>query len=558
MKQLFLTEKSAKRKVEFTLKLKDRYGKEKKLIGLVDEGITRNEAVAQLVKKYGGICEIKEGNGALKGLRWITRIEFSDGFKIEEWGQYKTEKGELEIGKVKRSLTEKLMGIFFKKFSTTTFWENGDTKRVSKYDNCVLFQEDYGVTSELPSADQIIRSEVRGKMGCSGALKEGEIELVKLAAKIDIERDNYLVDFSTGTVRKEKKEYKKQMYDIEKIIMPKHNAFDGGATKFYNHDLFLVKEKIKQAYEEIKTSYENDIFFEYPATEVSKLEVAPDLFFNKYQNEILKVDEREENVVKGDLPKERDDKNTENENNEKKNKKKKEDEKKEKTEESKNISKSTQIEVKQPTTSEDKIKILSILTKFNEEKTEERKEFLPANIPKINNEETKGTKKDDKNEKKKNEKEKIVKNKEKRESEKKIVERELKKKKEKKIKNNKVKKEKTNKKKQIKKQKPEKANRQKKTKKPKTKVKPEIKTPKTNKKQSKASQSIKKPKIEKIKLPKIKIKIAKVKPPKVKHLNQSMKKGAQIVHQLYLKALREIEKKKRISLLLKKKKKKSK
>lgn len=200
-------EKKAKRKdrgmVEFILKLRDRHGRERELCGLVEEGTTRNDAVAKLVMENGGVCEIREGEKELAGLRWISRIEFGDGFRIEEWGQYATMDGEFEIGKANPSLMDRMLAAFFRKFRERAFWENGDTKRITKKGNKVLFREDYGVDSELPQAEAMLRSgSFRPGGGCGGEITKGELELVKLAARMDFKREEYLVNLDGGKIRK--------------------------------------------------------------------------------------------------------------------------------------------------------------------------------------------------------------------------------------------------------------------------------------------------------------------------------------------------------------------
>ena len=312
------TQNVQKKLVEFTLHLQDRYGRRRELKGLVEEGTTRNDAVEKLVKEHGGKCEIEEGKGELAGLRWIKKIEFKDGFKIEEWGQFATINGEFEIGKIKKPLVSRLLSTFFGKESATAFWENGDTKKITQRDNIVLFREDYGITNELPAANAILDldnlNDFRGG-GCGGAITAGEIELVRLAARLDIKREDYLINFGTGTIKKKETENSKRSVDINLLVAPKL-PFDSGMfsdTLHSNHYLsyfidtmrrirhikeqedFLVQDISQGAFTpsiafcNVNQGYQQGI-----------IEAAPNLFFSEYAKESVKGKQGDGKEEKGE------------------------------------------------------------------------------------------------------------------------------------------------------------------------------------------------------------------------------------------------------------------
>jgi len=302
--------------VEFSLKLKDRYGNEKELRGFVEEGTARNDAVAKLVRENGGFCEIREGENELAGLRWISRIEFSDGFKIGEWGQYATINGQFEVGKLRPSLMKKLLALFSKKFDSCAFWENGDTKKVTAQDSAVLFREDYGVKGELPRADAIIASKgFEPGGGCGGAITKGELELVKLAAAIDFGREEYLVDLNRGEIRKREQhdgQGEINPLQLEKILArPSLLRFDATVLSIKNGfdmpSLFPPDyNKVASVGKTIADKIIDYSLLQYRSGECGALgqhefsgvshgiRAAPDLFFSKYEKEIVSQASEEE------------------------------------------------------------------------------------------------------------------------------------------------------------------------------------------------------------------------------------------------------------------------
>ena len=590
-----------KKLVEFTLHLQDRHGRRRELKGLVEEGTTRNDAVEKLVREHGGKCEIEEGKGELAGFRWIKRIEFKDGFKIEEWGQFATINGEFEIGKIKKPLMSMLFSTFFGKESATAFWENGDTKRITQRDNAVLFREDYGVTNELPAANAILNLDNLDKLnfrggGCGGAITAGEIELVKLAARLDIKREDYLINFGTGTIKKKEAGNSEMGVDINSLVAPKRTSlFDSGmpasmpAMSYVNHylkdnlaDNFVDRMRRIRHIQEVQ---QDDLLVQdigqgallssiafyvmNQGHQQNIIEAAPNLFFSEYAKENAgeKQGQSKEEKESGETEK---GKTVEIKDNEEEISKKKKERK-----------------MTNEENEDDKISSIIEKLKADEKKADEKRADEEAdkqkdkNTGRTNERDEGSAGATDQNNKEDSDKTvanqtKIAPKKHKSVKQEKTKEKESKKEKMKKQdrKKDEGKKENIKKpKKEVKSRKTEKTI-DKKAKSDRSRFRNEKKTAKKQgtrsgeskkgrdkramKKQTKKQEQrqeqakkqkqvqVKKAKIKKIKLKKIKIKNT-IRKPKIRHSNPHMKKGAQMAHELFLRALKKAQSKKKIA-----------
>ncbi|MEM2949159.1 MAG: hypothetical protein QXT05_02045 [Candidatus Bilamarchaeaceae archaeon] len=176
--------------MEFTIRLRNRFGEERKLSGLVPEGARRNQAIEMVIRQHGGDCIVKRGGFDpinqidLSEFTWITHITLSDGFTMSDWIQIRNRNGEFEIGKS----------------NGRSWWENGDTKRANRKENEIMLTEDFGIRNELPTTRDVIYGRT-ALQGCGGVATKDEIEAAKLAAKFDIARENYAVNLDLGEIK---------------------------------------------------------------------------------------------------------------------------------------------------------------------------------------------------------------------------------------------------------------------------------------------------------------------------------------------------------------------
>lgn len=562
-------EKKAKRKdkamVEFTLKLRDRYGRERELRGLVEEGTARNDAVAKLVIENGGVCEIRKGEKELAGLRWISRIELGDGFRIEEWGQYATLDGRFEIGNTNPSLTDRMLAAFFRKFKERAFWENGDTKRITEKDNKVLFREDYGVDSELPQAEAMLRSgSFRPGGGCGGEITKGELELVKLAARIDFKRDEYLVNLDNGEVRKRDdgcdlsyatpRTTNQILAPLESLLFDARRIADMGTRHETIRHLDDPKKRYVFDYVEnadYAQSLAPTVFpcYRSQRDDIGFTEASPDLFFSRYEKESLdfaKEEDGKEKREKDGAAEQAKDEISEDDNWPKNDNQENSEEFGKKNRQKKQAKDETK---KKQAVQNDEDKILSIIRKLkcgDEKKSERQEKTIMRKKPKVENGEINESKKENKNEEpaeKKTEKQSSSYGKRRPENKGKCA---------KKNERNEIKVPKINEKLSnvlagksfVKKAAKERQN-----------AKPREKPGKVQRrlkphKESKSTEKENKEKTVTIRLKKITIrKRNELKLPK-KHTNPKYRKGAELAHRIFMKAMRSIERKRKTRALL--------
>ncbi|MFH1222107.1 MAG: hypothetical protein V1492_03415 [Candidatus Micrarchaeota archaeon] len=226
------------------LLLRNKDGEEVKIYGLVPQDIQKIEAIKLILEQNGGsYCEEK-GIGELSEFTLIKSITLKDGFTVADYLQIRNRNGEFKASIVN--------GI--------AYWENGNTDRVRKGDRGILITEDFGETRELPTPQNILAGKEKAGGGCGGALGEGELDVAKLAARFNIQRQEYYINLDNGRIRKADgfmKLQKEFVYTPDKlpiqILVPRELLqFDAGEMTKLNiyNTLQLLRRGTMQKYQD--------------------------------------------------------------------------------------------------------------------------------------------------------------------------------------------------------------------------------------------------------------------------------------------------------------------
>ena len=185
--------------IDHLVKLKDKRGEIRELVGFVPEGIDENNATRMVVEQNSGICIIECGkyDSVYKvdtsKLEWITLIVLNDGTTIKNPHIGTYDGRSLEIGKVKDH----------------KFWENGQTRRVTRENKKVLIEDGSDFNGALPS--------LKGG-GCSGAITQDDIDhlvqIIDLIAQGQVQKETYLFDRETEEIIKKEEFWTPQLLDF--------------------------------------------------------------------------------------------------------------------------------------------------------------------------------------------------------------------------------------------------------------------------------------------------------------------------------------------------------
>jgi len=187
--------------VDRLLILRNRHGEERYLFARVPLGVDKITEVSLILSSNGGTCDIKQGTGNLSEFTYITHIALSDGFTVSDWLQMRNRNGEFEVGRLRNG---------------ASFWENGNTSHV-KGNGTTLITEDFGMTGELPDTEKLLsESSQRDKKpvimmdpykkeckGCGGTVTPESLEAAKIAARKDVDREQFSINPDTNEVKRQ-------------------------------------------------------------------------------------------------------------------------------------------------------------------------------------------------------------------------------------------------------------------------------------------------------------------------------------------------------------------